>query len=61
KEFGITIDDLKGKAKKSKGRTVAVKYRNEATGEGWSGRGRTPKWLADEMAKGRSKDAFLVK
>ncbi|MHB0981801.1 MAG: H-NS histone family protein, partial [Thiobacillus sp.] len=62
KEYGITLDDLKGGAKKAKARTaVAAKYRNPATGESWSGRGRAPKWLAEELAKGRSKDAFLIK
>jgi len=62
KEFGITSDDLKGGAKKVKTRTpVAAKYRNPATGESWSGRGRSPRWLADELAKGRSKEAFLIK
>lgn len=59
KEYGITLDDLKRGAGKSKG-TVAAKYRNPATGETWSGRGRAPRWLAEEMAKGRSKDAFLA-
>ena len=62
KEYGITLDDLKGGAKKTKARTaVAAKYRNPATGESWSGRGRAPKWLAEELAKGRSKEAFLIK
>lgn len=62
KEYGITLDDLKGGAKKAKARTaVAAKYRNPATGESWSGRGRAPKWLAEELATGRSKDAFLIK
>jgi DNA-binding protein H-NS len=62
KEYGITLDDLKGGAKKTKTRApVAAKYRNPATGESWSGRGRAPKWLAGELAKGRSKDEFLIK
>ncbi|PKO73643.1 MAG: endonuclease [Betaproteobacteria bacterium HGW-Betaproteobacteria-17] len=62
KEYGISIDDLKGGAKKAKARpAVAAKYRNPATGESWSGRGRAPKWLAEELAKGRSKEAFLIK
>lgn len=61
KEYGITLADLKGGAKKTKSRgAVAAKYRNPATGESWSGRGRAPKWLADELAKGRSRDAFLA-
>jgi len=61
KEYGITLEDLKGGAKKTKARAaVAVKYRNPATGESWSGRGRAPRWLADELAKGRAKDEFLI-
>lgn len=60
KEYGITLEDLKSGAKKAR-TAVAAKYRNSATGESWSGRGRAPKWLAEEMAKGRSKDAFVIK
>lgn len=61
KEYGITLADLKGGAKKAKPRgAVAARYRNPATGDSWSGRGRAPKWLADEEAKGRSRDEFLV-
>jgi DNA-binding protein H-NS len=61
REYGITIDDLKGGAKKPKSRgAVAAKYRNPATGDSWSGRGRAPRWLADAMAKGRSKEEFRV-
>lgn len=62
KEYGITLDDLKGGAKKARATAaVAAKYRNPASGETWSGRGRAPRWLAEEMAKGRSKDEFLLK
>lgn len=62
KEYGINLDDLKGGPKKTKSRVaVAAKYRNSTTGESWSGRGRSPKWLADELAKGRSKEEFLIK
>ncbi|HUX30169.1 MAG TPA: H-NS histone family protein [Thiobacillus sp.] len=61
KEFGITLADLKGGTKKAKARgAVAAKYRNPATGESWSGRGRAPRWLADALAKGRTKDEFLI-
>lgn len=62
KEYGITLDDLKGGAKNSKSRKpVAVKYRNPESGETWSGRGRAPKWLSAELSKGRTKESFLVK
>ena len=60
KEFGITLAYLGG-AKKAKTRgAVAAKYRNPLTGDTWSGRGRAPKWLAEELANGRSRDEILV-
>jgi DNA-binding protein H-NS len=50
-----------GKVKAAKPRKpVAAKYRNSATGETWSGRGKAPKWLAAEQAKGRRREEFLV-
>ena len=61
KEYGITLADLRGGSKKAKAsNAVAAKYRYPATGESWSGRGRAPKWLAAELAKGRSRDEFLI-
>lgn len=49
------------KAKVAKARKpVAAKYRNPATGDAWSGRGRVPKWLAAELAKGRTREEFAV-
>ena len=60
KDYGITPADLKGGAKKPKAPAAAARYRNPATGQSWSGRGRAPKWLADELARGRSREEFLV-
>ena len=37
----------------------AAKYRGP-NGEEWSGRGRTPKWLAVLEAEGRGREEFLV-
>ena len=56
-EFGITIADLGGadKKKKSSRASVAPKYRNPATGDVWSGRGKPPKWIA-----GKNRDQFLI-
>eukprot|EP00456_Euglypha_rotunda_P069905 TRINITY_DN61741_c0_g1_i1.p1 TRINITY_DN61741_c0_g1~~TRINITY_DN61741_c0_g1_i1.p1 ORF type:complete len:102 (+),score=30.59 TRINITY_DN61741_c0_g1_i1:17-322(+) len=62
--FGITLADL-GAARSTKksagtaGSKVAVKYRNGS--DTWSGRGRTPKWLADAEAGGANRESFLVK
>ena len=50
---------VKAKAAKLR-KPVAAKYRNPAGGETWSGRGRMPKWLAAELAKGRTREEFLL-
>jgi DNA-binding protein H-NS len=39
---------------------VAVKLRDPDSGATWTGRGRTPRWLAALEAQGRSRDDFLV-
>jgi DNA-binding protein H-NS len=58
KQYGLSMDDLREtKAKAVKAHSpVAVKYRNDATGETWTGRGRSPKWL-----EGKDKNQFLIK
>ena len=64
---GLTAADLEagGKqpsAKKSSasGAKVAAKYRNQATGASWSGRGLKPKWLKAELDAGRKIEEFAV-
>ena len=50
-EYGLTIADLSVRtAKPAKVSKVAAKYRNQATGETWSGRGLQPKWLKAAFA-----------
>lgn len=40
---------------------VAPKYRNHANAtETWTGRGKPPRWLAAEIAKGRKAEDFLI-
>ena len=51
-DFGLTAQDVfpSGKSKAA-GKTtgkVAPKYRNPSTGETWTGRGKAPKWIADQ-------------
>jgi DNA-binding protein H-NS len=56
--YGITEADLSGKgAKKPSKKTGAVKpkYRNAATGETWTGRGKPPKWIA-----GQDRNQYLI-
>ena len=63
-EYGLTAADLSGKAPAKnpgvRGAKVAAKYRNNATGETWSGRGLQPKWLKAALAAGRTLDEFAV-
>jgi hypothetical protein len=40
--------------------TFPVKYRNQETGEMWSGRGLKPRWLINALATGRELNDFLV-
>ncbi|HEX6364406.1 MAG TPA: H-NS histone family protein [Albitalea sp.] len=64
-EYGLTMADLSAKGtprapSASRGGKVAVKYRNAATGDTWSGRGLQPKWLKAALAAGRKIDEFAV-
>lgn len=53
-EYKITLEEILGTDRvKTKG--LPPKYRDPDTGAVWSGRGRTPGWLA-----GKDKDAFLI-
>lgn len=42
------------------GKKVAPKFRNNATGETWSGRGLKPKWMTAALAQGRSISDFAL-
>jgi len=48
----------KGKDKRS---VVKPKYKHTKSGATWSGRGKTPRWMADEIKAGKKRDSFLIK
>jgi DNA-binding protein H-NS len=49
------------KAGSTKGRRVPVKYRNPADAtQGWTGRGRKPRWVEEWLGAGKSLDDLLV-
>ncbi|HLS56969.1 MAG TPA: H-NS histone family protein [Zeimonas sp.] len=50
----------RGARKSAAKKLVAPKYRNGKTGETWSGRGRTPRWLAALEAQGKSREDYRV-
>ncbi len=61
-EYGLTAQDVfpgrAGKsaaATKSTGTKVAAKYRDPATGQTWTGRGKAPKWI-----EGQAREQFLI-
>lgn len=61
--YGLTALDIGLEAQKRK--QVRGKYRelyrDPATGVGWAGRGRVPKWMAPLLAAGKSKEDFRVR
>ena len=66
-EHGLTMADLATrapavapKAKATGGAKVAIKYRNAATGDTWTGRGLKPKWLKAQLEAGKQLSDFAV-
>ncbi len=62
-EYGLTVMDLSTRTPRvvaPKVSKVAAKYRNQATGETWSGRGLQPKWLRAAIAGGAKLTDFAV-
>jgi DNA-binding protein H-NS len=60
-EYGLTLADLSTRAPRVvKVSKVAPKYRNQATGETWSGRGLQPKWLKAAIAGGAKLTDFTI-
>lgn len=65
---GYSLQDLLGMGKprprssSGRGRTVAQKYRNPRDpSQSWSGRGKRPRWLQEELEQGGKLENFLVR
>ncbi|SIT45207.1 Histone family protein nucleoid-structuring protein H-NS [Paraburkholderia ribeironis] len=58
-EYDLTAEELGFTSPRKPARKTAAasvpKYRNPKTGETWSGRGRSPSWLA-----GKNRERFLI-
>ncbi len=58
-EYGLTPQDIfPGRGAKSAGKPaskVAAKYRDPATGQTWTGRGKAPKWI-----DGKERSQFAI-
>ncbi len=48
------------KSSTDKRAAVAPKYRDNETGQTWTGRGKPPKWLAAKLAAGATKESFKI-
>ena len=58
---GLSISDVFGGGRSTKGSKVAVKFHNPDNPEDtWTGRGRQPKWLVAALKKGAKLDDFAV-
>lgn len=58
--YEISLDDV-AKMLESKQKAATVRYINPKTGATWSGVGKRPKWLLEELAKGKNLQDFSVK
>ena len=61
-DFQMTERDIFGGSRSSASssatkvrKAIAVKYRNPATGESWTGRGKAPKWI-----DGQERSQYLI-
>jgi DNA-binding protein H-NS len=64
KSQGFDLNDLFGARRKAKGKgKVAIKYRDPNNpANTWTGRGRTPRWMAAATKGGKvKKEDFLIK
>ena len=66
KKLGVSMADLadpsaekRVKGVKKPAQKVAVKYRDE-NGNTWTGRGRTPIWIADAEKAGNKREEYLI-
>lgn len=59
KTLGKTSGKSGTKPRKTRG-AVAIKYRDEK-GNTWTGRGKTPRWLAEAEKAGAKRETFLIK
>jgi DNA-binding protein H-NS len=67
KKLGVSVADLADppagtsviKRVKKGSQKVAVKYR-DATGNTWTGRGKTPRWMVDAEKAGKKREEYLI-
>ena len=63
--YGISVEDIGKLPSTKKARKPSIsrgvpKYRNPATGTTWTGKGKSPQWVRDYEASGKSRDDLLI-
>lgn len=59
-EYGLTSEDVFAPVRKTRntaGQKVAPKYRDPASGETWTGRGKPPRWISEAA----DRESFAIK
>jgi len=59
-DLGLNRTSKSNPTASDKRAAVAPKYRDQATGQTWTGRGKAPTWLAAKMAAGATKESFKI-
>ena len=60
-DAGYSVEELFGSKPARKRAHAKVKYREpKNAANAWSGRGRMPRWLTAEVAKGKKKEDYAV-
>jgi DNA-binding protein H-NS len=54
-KHSLTVSDLFSKKINQTNKKVPAKYRNPATGETWTGRGKAPLWIV-----GKERESFVI-
>jgi DNA-binding protein H-NS len=58
---GLSLSELVKLERTHKRSKVPVKYRNPANSEqGWSGRGKRPRWIEEALSQGKTLESLLV-
>ena len=61
RELGVSLEAILGGKPSRVTSSAAPKYRHpENASLTWSGRGRTPKWIADHEANGGSREDYAI-
>lgn len=58
-QMNVTLEDMGCTGGKRRAK-AEVRYRDPATGKGWSGRGRKPAWVVSALGAGRNLKDFAV-